>query len=317
MLEIIAPKDWTSNSKPKYKQISIPLFAFNRLKERQAYPLELKVEMSKLRVIEWYRRWHGKVYVAFSGGRDSTVMLDIVRSIYPDVPAVFADTGLEYPEIRRFVRSIENVIWLKPKMKFPKVIEKYGYPVISKEQAKYIREVQRGTTKYTEEKRRYGKNGTRSGMVSKKWQFLFDAPFKISDECCDVMKKRPFRQYEKCGRKPFIGTMAGDSSFRKQSYLRYGCNMSNGKQSRPLMFWLKEDVLEYIKLNNLPYSNIYDMGETQTGCMWCMFGVHLEKSDLFNKNRFQRMKITHPKIYKYCIDKLELGKVLDAIGVNY
>jgi 3'-phosphoadenosine 5'-phosphosulfate sulfotransferase (PAPS reductase)/FAD synthetase len=287
------------------------------LKMRQNYPLELKVEMSKLRIRQWYKLHHGKVYVSFSGGKDSTVLVDLVHSIYPDVEIVFVDTGLEYPEIRKFVKTFPNATWLRPKMNFKKVIEKYGYPAISKEQSKYIREVQRGTTKYMEDKRRFGKNGTRSGMVSKKWQFLFEADFKVSDQCCDVMKKHPLHQYEKNGKKPFIGTMAEDSMLRKQSYIRYGCNMSNGKQSRPMMFWNEDDVWEYIRSKDLAYSKIYDMGEKRTGCMFCMFGVHMEKSDLFNKNRFQRMKVSHPNMYKYCIKKLGIGKVLDAINVNY
>ena len=73
------------------------------------------------------------VYVSFSGGKDSTVLLDIVRNLYPSVKSVFVDTGLEYPEIRDFVRTFDNVEWLRPKMNFRQVIEKYGYPFISKE----------------------------------------------------------------------------------------------------------------------------------------------------------------------------------------
>ncbi len=94
-------------------------------------------------------------------------------------------------------------------------------------------------------------------------------------------------------------------------------NNDKSKQSRPLMFWREGDIWDYIKQNNLNYSSIYDMGETRTGCMWCMFGVHLEKVDLFNKNRFQRMAKSHPNIYKYCMDSLGLKKILDYINVSY
>ena len=74
-----------------------------------------------------------KIYNSFSGGKDSTVLLDLVRRVFPDCPAVFIDTGLEYPELRDFVKTIDNVVWLKPEMNFKKVIETYGYPIISKE----------------------------------------------------------------------------------------------------------------------------------------------------------------------------------------
>ena len=102
------------------------------LKIMQSWSLERKIQVTQTRIIEWYQKNNGKVYVSFSGGKDSTVLLDLARRIYPDVPAVFIDTGLEYPELREFVKTIQNVTWLKPEMNFRKVIEKYGYPVISK-----------------------------------------------------------------------------------------------------------------------------------------------------------------------------------------
>ena len=103
------------------------------LKDLQALPLNLKVKLTKQRIREWVSHWGQEgVYVSFSGGKDSTVLLHLVREMYPDVPGVFVDTGLEYPEIRQFVRTFDNIIWLKPKMNFRQVIEKYGYPFISK-----------------------------------------------------------------------------------------------------------------------------------------------------------------------------------------
>lgn len=97
-----------------------------QLEEMQRLPLSRKIQITTARIIEWYQHYDGKVYVAFSGGKDSTVLLDIVRRIYPDVPAVFSDTGLEFPEVRAFARSCENVTIIKPEMNFRQVIEKYG-----------------------------------------------------------------------------------------------------------------------------------------------------------------------------------------------
>jgi len=111
-----------------------------QLKQRQSLSLEIKVELTKKKIQEWYEQYDGDVYVSFSGGKDSTVLLEIARQCYPNIAVVFVDTGLEYPEIKTFVNSIDNVKWLKPKMNFKDVIKKYGYPIISKEQAQYIHE---------------------------------------------------------------------------------------------------------------------------------------------------------------------------------
>lgn len=85
------------------------------LKYFQAMPLDIKVAMTKTRIREWVKEYGTDgVYVSFSGGKDSTVLLHIVRELYPNIEAVFVDTGLEYPEIRKFVKTFENVTILRP-----------------------------------------------------------------------------------------------------------------------------------------------------------------------------------------------------------
>jgi len=114
-----------------------------RLKELQALPLERKIQITQSRIIEWYKYYNGQVYVSLSGGKDSTVLLHIARQLFPDIEAVYVDTGLEYPELREFVKSIDNVTWLKPEMNFRQVLDKYGYPIISKEVSRDVGRVQR------------------------------------------------------------------------------------------------------------------------------------------------------------------------------
>ena len=108
----------------------------NDLYQMQALPLSLKIRMTQRRIRDWVE-YYGKdgVYVSFSGGKDSTVLLYLVREIYPEITGVYVDTGLEYPEVKEFVRQHENVEILRPKMNFRQVIMKYGYPFISKEVA--------------------------------------------------------------------------------------------------------------------------------------------------------------------------------------
>jgi hypothetical protein len=157
-----------------------------QLRQRQAMPLDLKVELSLRRIRDWCDHWDDMVYVAFSGGLDSTVLLHLARKVLPDCPAVFHDTGLEFPEIRDFVKTIDNVTWTKPRMTFPEVLKKYGYPVVSKRVAQYVGEVQRakGDTA-TKKLRTTGIKGngeySQLGKVPDKWQYLFDAPFTISE----------------------------------------------------------------------------------------------------------------------------------------
>ena len=120
-----------------------------RFKKMQSWSLERKIQVTQTRIIEWHKHWEGKVYVSFSGGKDSTVLLDLARRIYPDIEAVFVDTGLEYPEIRQFVKTKENVTILKPKIRFDEVIKKYGYPVISKDVSRKVSDVKKTALKVT------------------------------------------------------------------------------------------------------------------------------------------------------------------------
>lgn len=285
----------------------------NKLQQLQALDLDTKIMKTKARIREWHYHFGGQVYVAFSGGKDSTVLLDLVRQEFPEVPAVFVNTGLEYPEIVEFVKTVDNVTELKPKMDFVSVIKKYGYPVISKEQSKRIYYAKRSERKQRERYIGTNKSNT-SFKLSKKWYPFLESDLKISGYCCDIMKKEPSKRYEKeTGRVGFIGTMAHESQMRLSHWNKHKCNSfkTNPPKSKPLSFWLEKDIWEYINKYNLSYSKIYDMGYDRTGCMFCSYGLHMN-----NTNKFQLMEKTHPKIHKYCIEKLGLGEIVDFMNKN-
>lgn len=107
------------------------------LRQMQALPLIAKIRKTQLRIREWYEHFDGQVYVSFSGGKDSTVLAHLVHELYPEVPLVFSNTGLEYPEIQSFARKM-GAEFIRPQMRFDEVISKYGYPLIGKEVAEAI-----------------------------------------------------------------------------------------------------------------------------------------------------------------------------------
>lgn len=294
-----------------------------QLKQMQSLPLEVKIQKSSQRIREWYEFYSGDVYVSFSGGKDSAVLLHLVRSLYPDVEAVFCDTGLEFPEIRQHVLETENVRWLKPKMNFREVMSEYGYPIISKDVSEIVEQGKRKQPTALKKLNGVDKDGEPSIFRAryKKYKYLIDAPFKISNKCCNVLKKEPAKRYEKeTGNKCITGMMASEGVKRQQAYLRTGCNAFDLKrpQSQPLAFWKEEDIWSYINLFNVSYSKIYDLGYKRTGCIFCAFGAHLE----VYPNRFQLLQKTHPKLWNYCMKDLDAGglgmpKALDYIDVEW
>lgn len=300
--------------------------------DKDVTDLEVKIFLAQQRIIEWYEHWEGQVYISFSGGKDSTVLAELVWSIYPEVPAVFSNTGLEYPEIVQFVKRKKKqgypVVIMRPKKTFREVVLEDGFPLISKKVSEMVSRFYDPKPSNAATRHLYLTGFRRDGVFVKgsklpeRWKKLIDAPFKVTASCCDSLKKEPFRRYRReTGRMPYSGVMSSEGGRRG---MMKTCNSFDGKdpQSRPMLPWTEDDVWSYIRKFNVEYCEVYNdryvngifvEGEKRTGCMFCAYGAHLEKGE----NRFQRMAITHPKLWNYCINKLGMDEVLDFIGVKY
>lgn len=237
------------------------------LKYLQSLPLDLKVMMTKARIREWVSHFgEDGVYVSFSGGKDSTVLLHLVREEYPNIEAVFVNTGLEYPEIQKFVKLFDNVTILRPKMSFVDVIKKYGYPIVSKDVAECIDGARKAEEQGIVNQRIKQMNGWWTDKTGKKSQSfnhekykpLMYVDFKISNKCCNEMKEKPLNVLNKT-KHPFIALLTDESSRREMAWIKTGCNAFDSKNpsSKPMSFWTEQDVLQYISQNNIPIASVY------------------------------------------------------------
>lgn len=153
-----------------------------------------------------------------------------------------------------------------------------------------------------------------------KYRCLVNAPFRISNECCNIMKKQPMKKVDGY---PIIATMTEESKLREQSWLKTGCNSFEGKiSSKPMSFWRKQDTMKYIKEKGIKIAECYGQviavdkngnptfdevaeklafsGVQRTGCIFCLFGVTQDTQN-GGINRFEHLRLTQPQLFDYCM----------------
>ena len=237
--------------------------------------------------------------------------MHLAREMFLDMPALLVDTGLEFPELVRAAKSTPNVEAVWPETSFKKVLETRGWPAIFKivsEEVHFIRASPRVEASHPKA----------AWFKKSRWAFLLRASFKISQYCCDALKKGPLKR-EGCAH--IVGTRADESWRRRLVCLQIGgCDLYDGrkKRSAPLSVWSEQDVSRCVQTRvlRLPYGDLGKIlsvtGRERAGCVFCLFGIHPEGLP----NRLELMAKTHPRLHDLMINRLGAVEVLRWLRNN-
>lgn len=268
--------------------------------------LDQKVTEACHRIEELYYETDGKCYISFSGGKDSTVLLALIKmceDIYTipkdGIPAVFSNTGIELGVTVNFVRWVRDSGWyqnvqvVRPEKSFDWTIKKYGKPLKSKLRSEALHRWKLANrTQYLFDSlitgEVNGKMTTRTKLADKDMHMVSDDfPIIASPKCCDILKKKPFRKYEKDN--GIKGAMTGvrmaeggSREIRAVERNREGkmCTYTNHGvlYKLPIVDWNDGDAEQFIEKYDVPLSDAYTKyGFHRTGCMACPYARDVDR----------------------------------------
>lgn len=269
---------------------------YKELMQRQQWTLPQKIDHSIGVIEQFASHYDGRVFVSFSGGKDSCVMLSLVEMVLPRVQCVFVQTGCEMPAVVRFVHEMmghHNIRMIRPRKTMKEVFRKCGFPLVSKEVSHDIENVRKNPYGISARKKLWLGN---PNHIPERWMYLLNEPYNVSDRCCYHLKKAPVHKYiHETHTYPFVGILASESRMRSSSYVRRGgCNSFETNvraypTSWPLAIWTDEDIWAYIRDRGLNLPEVYALGANRTGCMGCGFGIHRSSTALDTLQRlYQR-----------------------------
>lgn len=269
------------------------------------------------RIERLYYETDGKCYLSFSGGKDSTIVLAVIKlceeiGTIPKnaIPAVFCDTKIELDATVDFVHWVKdnwykNVQIIKTEKSFAQVVKEYGKPFRSKLRSCQLHYYKTNPDSNTakslyDDKYRYGKYR----LANRDFHVLnSNFSIQISDKCCNEMKKKPFSKYVKDN--GMIGYFSGMRMFEGgkremifQNRINSGdkrpcTHVSGGVTSvSPIFDWADDICEEFIQKYNVPLSRAYtEYGENRTGCFLCPYGLDVDK-------RLESLHTYEPNKYK-------------------
>lgn len=317
------------NNPNKSEQIKeILKFRGQLLNLRMNYPLEHKIELAKRRIqtaVDSYGV--NNCYVAFSGGKDSTVLSHITLSMGYKFEHVLSNTRLEYPECIRFSKEWCEKYGLKltiitPKLYPVDIWKTYGYPMFSKGVSETLERLYRGY-KCNQKQihrvghilRKLGYEGDLNNEVAIR-DFLRSNEIKLSARCCEFLKKKPMQEWGKssCKKVAILGTRASESRIRRTVWIRKGCIYeTKGKVVvTPLTFFTDDDIWNYIKMYNIKVADIYYKGIKRNGCYCCGFGCHLR-----DENNFVQLKRLYPHLWKIVMEQWGFAEICKKCKIKF
>lgn len=277
--------------------------------EEKLWELELSIAKGKKRTRDLYNQTGGACYLSFSGGKDSTVVLALIKLCEEDgdipknaIPAVFCNTKIEMDATLDFVNWVKdnyysNVQIIETTKSFGQVIKEYGKPMISKLKSKELENLAKQKRKGIVEKYHnldrllgidYGTGIFKKIKIADKDLHVLHDNFNISmsSECCHQMKKIPFENYTKDNN--IKGYMSGERmaeggarSINFMNLLKSGKNICTSIKGdfiakAPLVDWSDEIVELFIREYKVPLSRAYtEYGCKRTGCFLCPFSREL------------------------------------------
>lgn len=234
--EIVLIEDPEPNSFP-LRFVDIPAMV-----EKNGNIIEQLAQDTIKKIYNTFVEYQKKVdvfYVAFSGGKDSVVTLDLVQRALPhnSFKVLFGDTGMEFPDTYKTVEEVKKVC-------------------------------AEGEIEFLTSRSQYEPDYT--------WS-KFGPPATVHRWCCSVHKTSPqiIVLRDALGKPDFtgmafIGVRASESLSRSEyDYVSLGEKHKGQYSCNPILEWNSAELYAYIYLRQLYLNEAYKKGNRRAGCLVC------------------------------------------------
>lgn len=244
--EIIIPEDENGNPvMPELDNGPLRTIDIQAMTKANHDMLEIIEQTTAKKILAIYEKYKDKLdlfHVAFSGGKDSAVLLDLVKKALPkgSFVVVFGDTGMEFPDTYE-------------------VIEKTHQQCIKEKIPFFI---------------------AKSHFEPQESWALFGPPSRVLRWCCSVHKSTPqtLKLRSITGKDDytglaFVGVRAHESATRAEyDYENYGKKQKGQYSHNPILEWTSSEVWLFIFANDILINEAYKKGSSRVGCLCCPMG---------------------------------------------